>query len=187
MEKSLDISESRLASLYAKGDSLAKRELYTRYATVVHALCRRYLSDPDEAKDMTHDIILKVFDSIGGFRFRGEGSLMAWISRIAVNSVINNVTRSESLVRMDIQAMEAPMREPTDDEMTSIPLPTLLGLISEIPPTQRMILNLYCLDGYSHKEIAGLMGITEKASSSLLSKAKKLLAEKIDEYYMNKG
>ena len=177
------MSERDLACRCAKGDGAAKRELYTRYATIVHALCRRYLGDPEEAKDMTHDIILKVFDSIGRFEFKGDGALSAWISRIAFNAIINRLTRTEPVMRMDLLDMDADLKEPTGDELESVPLPVLLGLISEIPQTQRIILNLFCSEGYSHKEIAQMLGITEKASSSLLSKAKKLLAKKIDDYH----
>ena len=168
-------------ALCAKGDVSARRELYTRYAARVHMLCYEYLGDSEEAKDLTHDIIMKIFDSIGKFSYQGEGSLFAWIRKITVNAAINKITRNRKLeiaINEELLAEE----EPSGDEMNSVPLPDLLKIISSIPTTQRLILNMFCLEGYSHREIADKLGITEKASSSLLSKAKKVLAGKIKNY-----
>ena len=167
----------------AKDDVSAKRELYTRYAARVHMLCTGYLGSGEEAKDLTHDVIMKVFDSIGKFTYRGEGSLYAWIRKITVNTAINIVTRKrkpEITVAEELLSEEA---VPSDEEMENIPIAELLNIISSLPDTQRLIMNMFCLEGYSHKVIADRLGITEKASSSLLSKAKKALAGKINNYY----
>lgn len=178
-----DISEAELAALCAKDDVSAKRELYTRYAARVLMLSTGYLGDGEEAKDLTHDIMMKVFDSIRKFTYKGEGSLYAWIRKITVNAAINKITRRR---KPDIAVAEEQLlevREPLEEEMERIPLAELLNFISSLPDTQRLIMNMFCLEGYSHKEIADRLGITEKASSSLLSKAKKALAGKIDNYY----
>lgn len=182
MRRCSDITEKELAALCAKGDVSARRELYTRYAARVHMLCCEYLGDSEEAKDLTHDIIMKIFDSIGKFSYQGEGSLFAWIRKITVNAAINKITRNRKLeVAMNDEFL-ADEEEPSGNEMNSVPLPDLLTIISSIPPTQRLILNMFCLEGYSHREIADKLGITEKASSSLLSKAKRVLAGKIKNY-----
>jgi RNA polymerase sigma-70 factor (ECF subfamily) len=70
----------------------------------------------------------------------------------------------------------------TEEAAIEIPIPIMMEMISTLPETQRLILNLYCIDGLSHNEIAGLLGIKPKTSSSLLSKAKRLLNEKVARY-----
>lgn len=72
--------------------------------------------------------------------------------------------------------------EPADEELASIPQDKLLEFISSLPDTQRAIFNMFCLDGYSHKEIAEMLGISETGSSSLLAKAKTRLKRQIVEY-----
>lgn len=166
----------------AKGDVSARRELYTRYAARVHMLCCEYLGDSEEAKDLTHDIIMKVFDSIGKYSYQGEGSLFGWIRKMTVNAAINKITRTRKPEVAMKEELFTEEDEPSEKEMNSVPLDDLLKIISSIPPTQRLILNMFCLEGYSHREIADRLGITEKASSSLLSKAKKALAGKIKNY-----
>lgn len=187
MRSSNDISEKELAALCAKDDGSAKRELYTRYAARVLMLCTRYLGDKDEAEDLTHDIIMKVFDSIGKFSYRGEGSLYAWIRRITVNSAINRVTRRRKPEIPVIEDLYSEEEEPSEEKVDIIPLADLLKLISSLPDTQRLIMNMFCMEGYSHKEISDRLGITEKASSSMLSKARKALANKINQYYKTKS
>ena len=183
LRSSKDITEKELAALCAKDDVSAKRELYTRYAARVLMLSTGYLGDSEDAKDLTHDIMMKVFDSIRKFTYKGEGSLYAWIRKITVNAAINKITRRQKpdIVVAEEQLLD--VKEPSEEEMERIPLSELMNIISSLPDTQRLIMNMFCLEGYSHKEIADRLGITEKASSSLLSKAKKALAGKIRNYY----
>lgn len=75
--------------------------------------------------------------------------------------------------------------EPTDEEFTRIPQEKLLEIISSLPDTQRAIFNMFCIDGYSHKEIAEMLGISERGSTSLLVKAKSQLRKQINEYIRN--
>ena len=184
MRSGEEITEQELTILCSKGSGLARKELYTRYATRIHALCYRYLGDSDRAKDLTHDLILKLFDTIGRYHYKGEGSLWAWIRRMTINAAINRVTR-KGIVDFGLENIEEQnMAEPLEDGIETVSVPIILHLISGLPDTQRLILNMFCLDGYSHKEIALMLGITEKASSSLLAKAKKTLWDKIEEYSM---
>ncbi len=172
------MSERELAALCTKSDRSAFKELYTRYATRVLALCFRYVDDRDEAEDLMHDTMVKVFGAIKGFNYKGEGSLYAWIRRIAVNLSIDRI-RKRTVMDLSSLSDEDLM---TEEQAADIPLPILMKMISTLPDTQRLILNLYCIDGLSHNEIAGLLGIKPKASSSLLAKAKRLLNDKVARY-----
>lgn len=152
------MSERELAALCSRSDRSAFKELYTRYATRVLALCFRYVDDRDEAEDLMHDTMVKVFGAIRRFNYQGEGSLYAWIRRIAVNLSIDRI-RKRTVMDLSSLSDEDLM---TEEKAAEIPLPILMKMISTLPETQRLILNLYCIDGLSHNEIASLLGIKQK-------------------------
>ncbi|MCR5710418.1 MAG: hypothetical protein K6G79_08055 [Bacteroidales bacterium] len=89
-----ELDEQALASYCSKRDRLAEEELYRRYADRVFALCRRYVGDADEAKDLMLEALIQALDKIDTYTFRGKGSLYGWISRIAVNKAINRIKRN---------------------------------------------------------------------------------------------
>ena len=178
----IKMTEPELASLCAKGDSLAQRELYNRYAARVNALCLRYLSNLHDAEDLTLEVMAKVLNSIGKYKYLGDGSLYAWISKIATNLAIDKLRRKGRLTIFNMDRLDEDIALPTNEVITDVPIAILRNMINEIPDTQRLVLYMFCLEGYSHKEIAALLGITDKASSSLLSKAKSMLEKKIKDY-----
>lgn len=182
MEKGLDIGEKDLALQCAKGDRTAMRELYNRYAARLSALCSRYATGAEEGVDLMHDTIGKAFRNMGRFQYRGEGSLYSWLSRMAVNLCIDRLRKEGRLgipvsedVLLDIEA-------PPAEEVKSIPLQDLQAIIASLPDTKRVIFNMFCVDGFSHREIAEKLGIAERTSSSLLARARKSLAQMIHEY-----
>lgn len=181
-----DIDEQKLAKLCADKDKRAQEELYSRYATRLYALCRRYSDSRNEAQDLVHDSFLKALDKMGTFTYRGKGSLYAWISRIAINTAVANIQRYKfHFVRQNSSGLET-IPEPTDEELNEIPQDTLLDFISGLSEAQRAVFNLYCIEEYSHREIAGLLKISEKGSASLLAKARRQLRKRINEYIKDK-
>ena len=179
------LDERELAVLCSQRDRQAEDELYMRYAAKLLTLCRRYTDDADEARDLMHDSIIKALDRISSFTYRGRGSLYAWLSRIAVNSALNNVKRYK--LRFVTIAIPDSADDPPEDEIEAIPQEILLDMISALPHTQRAVFNLFCIEGYSHREIAEMLGISEKGSASLLAKARTRLKKKIDDYIKNSG
>ena len=180
-----DWDEQRLARLCSEGNREAEEELYTRYAARVFTLCRRYSDNPDEAKDLMQEALLKALDRISTFKYTGNGSLYGWISRIAINLALNQIKRRRwRTVSLDFGGHDN-LPEPTEEEMVSIPQEKLLEWIAELPDVRKAVFNLYCLDGYSHKEIAQMLGISEKGSAGMLAKARRQLKEKISRYRKN--
>ena len=166
----------------AKGDRSAQRELYNRYATRLGALCSRYANGPEEGMDLMHDTMAKAFGKMGQYRYRGEGSLYSWLSRMAVNLAIDRM-RKEGRLGVPVPEEAIPdIPEPMPEEVRSIPLEDLQAMIAALPDSKRVVFNMFCVDGFSHREIAEKLGITEKSSSSTLAKAKKLLSRMIHEY-----
>lgn len=159
-------------------------ELYNRYAARLYALCSRYVSYSQEGNDLMHDTFLKAFDRIRQFRYVGKGSLYAWLSRMAVNLAIDHLRKEKRLkmVEVDDGLPDEAVYDPSEAS-SRIPLDELQQMVQSLPDSKRVVFNMYCVDGFSHKEIAGQLGITEKASSSLLSKAKRMLSAMINDYY----
>ena len=177
-----ELSEQELARHCCNGDRLAEDELYRRYAARVYTLCRRYLGDADDAKDLMQDSLIQALDKIRTFKYSGKGSLYGWISRIAINKAINQIKRHRwRTVSLDLWSQDT-LPEPTEEQIQAIPEEKLLEWISALPDMRRTVFNLYCLDGYPHKEIAGMMGISEKGSAGMLAIARTELKEKIKQY-----
>lgn len=176
------MSERELAVLCSKSDRSACRELYTKYAARVLAICVRYTNDREEAEDLTHDTMMKVFGAIGRFRYEGEGSLYSWIRSIAVHLAIDWIRRNNILEVSSLDDEAIQIADEPPESLERIPYRVMSEMIKTLPQTQRLIFNMYCIEGFSHKEIAGMLGIKMKTSSSLLAKAKKRLGVKIEQY-----
>lgn len=181
------MGEKELAHLCAKGDRSAIRELYGRYAARLCALCSRYAGGPEEGMDLMHDSLLKALDKMDKYQYTGPGSLYSWLARVAVNESIDHL-RKEGRLQMTNHDERFPAEEYlVPEESRSIPDAELQKMVSSLPDSKRVVLNLYCVEGFSHKEIGERLGISEKTSSSTLARAKKTLADMIKDYWKNNG
>ena len=179
------IEDLELAKLCAQGDDRARKELYTRYAGSLYALCIRYVGDKELARDLMHDSMIKIFDTIG--KYRTTGSLKSWMSRVTVNLVIDYLRRSKRFKTTSLDERYERMPEPAKEDMRCVPKEELKRMVSRLPDTKRVIFNMFCVEGYSHKDIAAMLGIKEKTSSSLLFKAREQLAAEVKEYLRKNG
>lgn len=182
MEKTAEIGEQELAILCAKGDSFAMKELYTRYATRLSALCTRYAGGPEDGMDLMHDAMCKVFDTIGRYQYKGDGSLYAWISRVAIHLALDRFRKEKKWETISLEDgfPDVVDLEPTDIDV--LPEDVLIRFISRLSLSKRLVFNMFCIEELSHKQIADQLDITEAASRSTLSKAKKALAAMIRSY-----
>lgn len=187
LENKPEISEKELAQLCARGDSSARKELYNRYATRLCALCSRYTNGAEEGIDLMHDTMIKAFQKIRHYRYGGTGSLYAWLSRMAINMAIDRIRKQGKLSIIALDENTPDVEEPTPEEIRSIPLPVLQRMIASLPDSKRLVFNMFCIDWLSHREIAKQLGITEKTSSSTLSKAKKMLSTIIKNHTKRDG
>ena len=181
------MDEQTLARYCSQKDKMAGDELYRRYAARLNALCRRYLGDEEEAKDLMLETLIQALEKISTYKYTGKGSLYGWMSRIAINRAINQIKRQKwRVVSLDRMAQDT-IPDPSADDVASIPKETLMEWIGALPSVRRAVFNLYCMDGYSHEEIGKMLGISEKGSTSTLAKARKQLKENIQEYLKEQG
>ncbi len=176
-----ELDEEELARHCCSGDKMAEDELYRRYAARVYTLCRRYVGD-NEAEDLMQESLVQALDKIHTFQFKGQGSLYGWIGRIAINKAVNyNKRQRWRMVSLDFVVYDN-IPEPNGEEVDTIPQEKLLDIISGLPGLRRTVFNMYCIDGYSHREIGEMLGISEKGSAGVLAKARKQLKVAIQKY-----
>jgi RNA polymerase sigma-70 factor (ECF subfamily) len=179
------MEEQELAIRCARADNRARRELYEQYSPRLMSLCRRYSIGPEEAEDLMQDAFVKIFRVIGRFRYTHPGSLYSWMARVTLNLAFDSAKRRRRLARqmLDVEGLEGYVQEELEyEEASSVPLEVLKSMIDTLPEGYRMVFQLYCIDGLSHKDIANLLGIKEKSSSASLSRARALLAAGIRRY-----
>ncbi len=171
------LSEAQLVKNCLAGKADSQELLYRRFASRMFGVCLRYAKNKMEAEDIMQEGFIKVFQNLKNFRC--EGSLEGWVRRIMVNTAINyyksNLKYLQTLDIDDCSNNEHVSVEAIDN----ISLKTLLGLIQRLPEGYRMVFNLYVIEGYSHKEIAESLGVSENTSKSQLSRARKVLQDKL--------
>ena len=190
MRKSF-LTEQELALGCVRNDRDAQGELYARYSSRLYAICLRYIEDREEARDLMHDCMIKAMDNFKTFRYVSEGSLYAWLSRITVNMAINRLKESSRFRQIPFEQVSGDelenALEPDAESVRKIPDGVLDKLIAELPPVRRTVFNMYCIDGYSHKDIAKALGISERGSTSILAKARTSLKMALTDYLNKTG
>lgn len=159
-----------------RGDRKAQESLYKTLASRMMGICLRYAKDTFEAEDVLQMGFVKVFQKVSDFR--GEGSFEGWVRRIMVNTAIESYRKN--LRNLNIVDIDEVYDQPQNTfDMSGLELKDLLKLVQQLSNGYRLVFNMYAIEGYSHKEIAKQLGITEGASKSQLSRARAILKEKI--------
>jgi len=159
----------------------AQEQLYRLFAPKLFAVCLKYSRNRADAEDNMQDGFLLIFNKIGQYRF--QGSFEGWAKRVMVNNVLQKY-RTEGV--FEIVTENLPEEADVEIDTEDISMDYLLGIIQELPDRYRMVFNLYVIDGYSHKEIAEMLSITDGTSKSNLARARTILKEKIDTRQGNK-
>ncbi len=169
------LTEQELIEGCRKKDRAAQRVLYDRYCRKMMVLCLRYSKTTAEAEDILQEGFVKVFNAIANFR--QEAKLETWITRIMVNTALNVQRKKLYLYPMvDVEEMELPENEVS---ISGIHFKQLLEMIQSLPQGCQIVFNLFAIEGYSHKEIAEQLGISEGTSKSQFARAKSLLQQKL--------
>ncbi len=158
-----------------KRDIQSQSEIYQLYAGKLFALCLKYSKTKPEAEDNLQDAFMTIFKKID--QFKHKGSFEGWMKRIVINTALQSYREKKVL---NLVEENYPDEVEVEIDENDISLDYLLKIIQELPDRYRMVFNLYVLDGYSHKEIASLMGIAEGTSKSNLSRARLILKEKVE-------
>lgn len=179
--------EQSLSERLRRGENGAMRAFYSLYGEHLAGICARYIADEEDMKDVLQDALVHIITHIGDFEYRGAGSLKAWASRVVVNEAQQHLRTARRLELAQLDQDIADEQEADDPPIHDIPPDAIQQMISQLPTGYRTVFNLYVFEGKSHQEIARMLGIKERSSSSQLRRAKNLLAEMIRKYNDNKS
>lgn len=162
-----------------RGDRKMQRELYERFAPKMYGVCLRYAGNAEEAEDILQEGFIKVFRKIASYR--GEGSFEGWIRRIFVNTAIEYY-RKKIYLQPITEHEENTVEGKYLSVLDNLAEKDIIKLVQQLSPGYRTVFNMYVVEGYTHKQIADLLGISEGTSKSQLSRAKQILQEMVQTY-----
>ena len=164
-----------------EGNQTAQRDLYDMFKSKMFGVCMRYAGNYHDAEDIMQEGFIKVFEKIHQFSFKG--AFEGWIRKVMVNTALEKYRMHFQSVAINDNLAELDHEE----EMAvsgNIEASELMNIIQDLSPRYRVVFNLYALEGYSHKEISELLHISEGTSKSNLSRARVILQEKVNRYYL---
>jgi RNA polymerase sigma factor (sigma-70 family) len=170
-------SEKELIEGCAEGNRAAQKALYERYCRKMMVICQRYAKSTLEAEDILQEGFIKVFGNIKSFR--ADALLSTWMTRIMINTALNAQRQKLYLLPM-VDVNDVVMSERAEVSLAAFHLSDLTAMVQSLPDGCRIVFNLYAIEGYSHKEIGEMVGISEGTSKSQYSRAKDLLRNKIE-------
>lgn len=158
-----------------RNNATAQEALYTRFSPRMLGVCYRFAKNREDAEDMLQEGFIKIFTQI--HQYRGEGALEGWIRRIVVHTCINILKKNKKFSdSVDItHAQDIHVREEMIPSIMQAK--QVVECIRSLPLGYRTVLNLYAVEGYSHKEIAGMLDIEESTSRSQYTRAKSMLED----------
>ncbi|MBE9467445.1 MAG: sigma-70 family RNA polymerase sigma factor [Bacteroidetes bacterium] len=162
------------------GNTKYQELLYKQFSGKMFAVCLRYAKDYTEAEDVLQEGFIKVFEKINQFKFKG--SFEGWMRRVIVNTALDKYRKQNLLHTVD-DMNEYSENFNYDEVISNITSKDILKLIQELSPKYKMVFVSYAIEGYSHKEISEMLGISIGTSKSNLSRARHILQIKINKYF----
>lgn len=173
----MDVSKEIIESC-KRSERSAQKFIYENFFSRMNAVCKRYIKDDDDALEVMNDGFISIFMNIS--QYNGNGSFEGWMRKTIVNKAIDHI-RSNKKYKETLKLVEDYYDEAVtiDAETSLYDINELYQIIQNLPDIYRMVFNLYAVDGFSHKEIAGKIGISEGTSRWYLSESRKMLKEKL--------
>lgn len=157
----------------------AQKRLYETYYPGAYRLSRRYLAGSQDAEDVLVNAFLRVFRYIHDFEYRGEGSLLKWVNTIVINECLRFLSAYRPVIAGEDLSTLAPEHDWYGGQ-SDIDAEEVLLILDMMPAGYRTVFNLYAMEGYTHREIASMLGVTEGTSKSQLSKARNFIIERLN-------
>ena len=160
-----------------EGDRRAQKAVYDALSGKMYAVCLRYMGDRESAEDTLQDGFVTLFTKLDSYS--GDGSFEGWARKIFVNTALMSLRKKDVLKQTEDVDSAWSISSDDPGALEKIGLKELLTMIGELPPGFRTVFNMYVMEGYSHKEIAEQLGISETTSRSQLQRARTVLQSKI--------
>jgi len=172
------LEHGKLIDACIKGDRSAQKNLYDLFSKRMYVVCLRYTKSQQEAEDVMQDAFIKVFKNLKSYR--GDSRFDYWIKRIVINTALNSQRKKLYMYPM-VDINEVNSNVDHNKALSDFSFEELLKMIRELPVGCQTVFNLFAIEGYSHKEIADMLEVSEGTSKSQFARARKLLQEKIAE------
>jgi len=170
--------EEQLIAGCKEGKPRAQKKLFEQYASVMLSVCVRYVPDRETARDILQDGFIKIYSKIN--TYSGEGSFAGWIRRIFVTTALEYLRQNDALRQSaSIEEYYNTIVDEKETVLDKISADDLMDCISKLPNGYRTIFNLYAIEGYSHSEIAEMIGISESTSRSQYMRARNILQKNV--------
>ena len=176
MKENLDL---KLIESCIKGDRSAQKVIYDRLAPRMFPVCIRYVGDRELAQDILQDGFVTLFTRLD--TYKGEGSFEGWARKIFVTTALMELRKKDALKMSEDLEVVRGMKTETTTQLQNIGYKDLMSAITQLPPGFRTVFNMYAIEGYSHKEIGEILGISETTSRTQLSRARIWLQNKLKE------
>lgn len=175
-------NEGDIIAAAIKGEAWAQKAIYDLHAPTMMSVCYRYVSEIETAKDLLQDGFVRVFSKLN--TFAATGSFEGWLRRVFVTTCLENLRQKNALkMSSSIDEVMHPVVDQTSDIISNISADELMTMIGSLAEGYRTVFNLYVIEGFSHAEIAHMLGISEVTSRSQFMRARKLLQEMITDEY----
>lgn len=174
------MTESQLIQGCLRNDRKCQETLYGQFSGKMYAICYRYAGNQNDAEDLLQEGFMRVFRYLD--KYRGDGSFEGWMRRIFVNTAIEHF-RKKTLLYPVGDHLGAQMKSVEVNALESLKAQDILAMVAGLSTGYRTIFNLYVVEGYSHKEIADMLGISEGTSKSQLARARYLLQELVQKKF----
>jgi RNA polymerase sigma factor (sigma-70 family) len=168
-------TESELVKACIAGRADAQKELYDRYKAKMFAMCLRYAGTRVQAQDMLQDGFVQVYHDL--HQFRHEGSFEGWVRRVILHTIYRELRKQPHVLPYNQEEDAVYEHLESDDEFRQRTARELIAMMQNLAPGFRTVLNMYIFEGYNHKEIAQILGISEGTSKSQYMRAKASLRE----------
>jgi RNA polymerase sigma factor (sigma-70 family) len=169
------VSEPELIQRLQNGEGKAHKVVYEKYAGLMLGICLRYLKNQMDAEEVMLNGFVKIFQHVN--QYESKGSFEGWMKRVVINEALGFLRKKEPLhLAIEKDHIQLPTEATAESDLA---VEDLLKLLHELPAGYRTVFNMYAIEGYSHKEIAQMLDITEGTSKSQLSKARALLQKRL--------
>jgi RNA polymerase sigma factor (sigma-70 family) len=177
------VIESDLIKGCISGDRKMQEYLYYKFSPKMYAVCLRYSNNTDDAQDLLQDGFIKVFKNLD--KYRGDGSFEGWMRRIFVNTSIEQFRKKTKMTTV-AEPQEHNIEDKELGALDTIAEKDVIKIIQKLSPGYKQVFNMYVIEGYTHKEIGDILGISEGTSKSQLARAKVILQKMVEEkLYLN--
>ncbi|MBA3674956.1 MAG: RNA polymerase sigma factor [Chitinophagaceae bacterium] len=171
------VNERDLIDGCIKGDRQMQELLYNRFSPKMYTVCLRYSGNAEDARDLLQEGFIKIFKNLS--KYRGDGSFEGWIRRIFVNTSIEHF-RKKVYLQDVTETQERTIEDKEWNVLDNLAEKDIMKMINELSPGYKAVFNMHVIEGYSHKEIANILGINEGTSKSQLARAKTVLRKMVE-------